>query len=124
MGKDDKKGSGLRMLDNRPKVAEIQKTPEPPKTEEAKQSRVLSEIESLRVEIVALQQGRANLERRLLEAQETIVALRKQILELQAGVVNQEHEKVFDALGLKGKTITLGKNKEGRYEVTEKNGGA
>lgn len=119
---DDKKGaagSSLKLVADAPE----QDTMKLGATEAPPASRTLTEVESLRVEIVSLQRARIEAERRVLQAQEQILALRAENLELRAKAEASEHERLFDLMGLKGKTITLNKKADGIYEVLDKSGG-
>ena len=119
--KDKKDKGGLKLIENRPQKDTMKLTGDAPA--ETTKTRMLSELESARVDLVNAQQQKAELEKKLLTAQEAMIGLRRENFELRMKLEGQDHEKLFDSLGLKGKSVNLNRNNEGRYEVTEKSGG-
>lgn len=99
---------------------ETLKPPAAPATEATAkngEARILSEVESLRVEIVNLGQQNMNLEERLMKVQVALLEAQKLNLQLRQDNFKKSTEKIFDDLGLTGERVTLNKNKDGRYEV-------
>lgn len=99
-------------------------TPKPPAaagaeatTKNGAEPRLLSETESLRVEVVNLGQQNMNLEERLMKVQVALLDSQRANLQLRQANFKQSTEKIFDDLGLTGERVTLNKNKDGRYEV-------
>jgi hypothetical protein len=106
---EEKKPTLGLVEDEAPKTLEA-----PPRKED---TRVLSEVESLRVEVVNLGQQNMNLEERLMKVQTALLDAQRINLQLRQANFKQSTEKVFDDLGLTGERVTLNKNKDGRYEV-------
>lgn len=82
-------------------------------------ARVLSEIDSLRIEILTKDQQIMNLRQELLASQKKILATQEESMKLQQSAQAKEADKLISDLGMTG-TVNLVKNAEGRYVVNGK----
>lgn len=84
--------------------------------EEAKAPRVLTEVESSKIEVTNMIQQIMNLKQELLNSQKKILAVQEENLKLQKDAQAKDTEKLLMDLGLSG-SINLVKNDGGRYVV-------
>lgn len=78
--------------------------------------KVLTELESCRIEILNLSQQVMNLKQEVLNSQKKILSVQEENLKIQKDAQAKETEKVLQDLGLSG-AINLSKNDDGRYVV-------
>ena len=78
--------------------------------------RVLTELESSKIEILNLTQQALNFKQEVLNGQKKVLAVQEENLKLQKDLQAKETEKVLLDLGLSG-SVNLSKNDDGRYVV-------
>ena len=90
---------------------------------ETTESKVFSELESLKIEVTVLQSQLLKEEERIVSYQQKIVDLTKENLQLRNELLKAQNSKLFDELGIKGK-VKLQKQDDSRYKVEPDNGQA
>ena len=87
------------------------------------ESKVFSEMESLKIEVATLQSQLLKEEERIVSYQQKIVDLTKENLDLRNELLKIQNNKLFDELGIKGK-VRLQKQEDNRYKLEPDKGQA
>jgi hypothetical protein len=85
------------------------------------ESRILSDTESLKVELLTLKTQILNEQKKSVEYQQVIVNLRKENLELKGQLLEAENDKTLINVGIIGNN-KITRLEDGKYKVEPQNG--
>lgn len=78
---------------------------------------IFNEVDSLKIEIASLNTQLLKEEERIVAFQQKIVDLAKENYQLREELLKRDNSKLFDDLGIKGKTVKLKKQDDNRYKL-------
>ncbi len=90
-------------------------------TDEKKKDRVLSEVESLKIDVVNLQQQNLELQKKLIDTQKALITAQETAHKLRSEMMQSTHSELLEKLELSGE-INLSKQEDGLYKVIPQEG--